>query len=79
MNVRSVCLVSVCGLSGGCVRAHTLLGMWYMSGMCLACVWYVRTLCVADGEKLKGEQGGSMGGREIRGRNKGYMWRTMGM
>lgn len=55
MSVHSVCIVSVCGLSGVCVRVRACLEC----GMCQVRVWHVcaRALCVADWEKLKGEQG----------------------
>lgn len=53
MSVRSVCLVSVCGLSGVvCARARVVWNVVYVryvSGMCLVCA---RAPCVADGEKL---------------------------
>ena len=59
-----VCVFSVCGMSVVCVCVSArALGMWHVSGMCVACVWYVcaRVLCVADGESWEVNKGGSMG------------------
>lgn len=61
MSVRSVCILSVCGLSGSvCVRACL------ECGMCQVCVWHVCARAVwRTGKRWKLNKGGSVGGREL--------------
>lgn len=63
MVVSDVCAYSVyvAGQACVCVCARAL-GMWHVSGMRVACVWYVcAMLCVVDGESWEVNKGGSMG------------------